>query len=82
MSQDVVPVNIDPHVSHYIYIHHLIGWASTVWYCPPARMVDDITSRLPDDGTMTMVTLTMGHGQMHLWVPDDIMRCVAYLGDD
>jgi len=24
----------------------------------------DVTSRLPDDATMTMVTLTMGHRQM------------------
>jgi len=53
----------------YTYIHHLIDWAITIGYGPSKLMMtDDVTSGLPDDITMTVVTLTMGHGQMHLWV--------------
>jgi len=51
----------------------------------------DVTSGLPEDITVTMVTLTMGHGQMvtsglldditkqvhHIWVTDATMRMVA-----
>jgi len=55
--------------SHGSYILHLVNWFTTARYSLlNLATSDDITSGLPDDITMTMVTLTMGHGQMHLWV--------------
>jgi len=60
----------------YVSIIYLIGCHH--WVCTSSlAMTDDITSRLPDDLTMMTVTLTTGHGQTHLWVPDDIMRHVG-----
>jgi len=51
----------------YVSIIYLIGCHHWAHMASPA-MTDDVTSGLPDDITMTTVTLTMGHRQMHLQV--------------
>jgi len=55
-------------------------WANPVWNLDFDRC--DVTSGLPDDVTMTMVTLTTGHGQTAT-VLDDVMsqNCASGLPD-